>query len=44
MCEMCDPRRRISDVPETTLRLRDEPVALPMDGTYTGECGIAKER
>jgi hypothetical protein len=31
-------------VPETTLRLRDEPVALPMDGTYTGECGIAKER
>jgi FAD/FMN-containing dehydrogenase len=39
---MCEPRRLISDVPETTLRLRDEPVALPMDGTHTGECGIGQ--
>jgi FAD linked oxidases, C-terminal domain len=39
---MCGPRRLISDVPETTLRLRDEPGALPMDGTHIGEYGIGQ--
>jgi FAD/FMN-containing dehydrogenase len=39
---MCEPRRLISGVPETTLRLRDEPVALDMDGTCTGEHGVSQ--